>query len=174
SSPTNVAARLQLAGTFAMQGKTDIALKEYADVLQANPNDATAHSRLASLQMRTGNIKDAIAHYRAAIAARPEFADAMNNLAWTLATNPNAEFRDGPEAVSLAERACQLTNYQQAFMIGTLAAAYAEAGRFPDAISTAGKAQELAAKSNDPELAAKNGKLLELYRAGKAYRDDGR
>ncbi len=169
--PGNTAARLQLAGTLAMRGQPDLAVREYSRLIEANPNDAVAHSRLASLLMRTGHPGDAIKQYRAALAANAAFTDALNNLAWTLSTHPQAQYRNGEEAVSLAERACALTSYQQSFMVGTLAAAYAEAGRFSDAVSAAEKAQALAVKENDGELAAKNAQLIELYRAGKPYRE---
>ncbi len=171
SEPGNNAVRLQLAGIYVMESKNDLALKEYTEALQTDPKDVVAHCRLATLLSSTGNTAGAIQHYRTAIAIRPATTEALNNLAWTLATNPNAAFRNGAEAVSLAERACRLTDYREAVMMGTLAAAYAEAGRFSDAATTAEKAQDLARKSNDTELAAKNGKLIELYRTEKPYRD---
>ena len=91
----------------------------------------------------------------------------LNNLAWALATSPEAEFRDGTQAVQLAERACELTHYGQPLFIGTLAAAYAEAGRFPEAVTTAEKVEQLATTAGLTDVAAKNRQLLELYRAGK-------
>jgi tetratricopeptide (TPR) repeat protein len=81
------------------------------------------------------------------------------------------KLRDGQQAVELAERACRLTEYKQAYMVGTLAAAYAEAGRFPEAVAAAEKAKALAEKVNDQEVAAMNLKLLALYRLGQPYRD---
>src|ERR1035441_7801006 len=62
--------------------------------------------------------------------------------AWSRAAHPQAEFRDGAEAVRLAERACQVTTNKEPMMIGTLATAYAEAGRFEEAVATASKAQQ--------------------------------
>ena len=56
-------------------------------------------------------------------------------------------------------------------MVGTLAAAYAEAGRFTDAVATASKAAELAAAAGETQFAGINQKLLDLFRAGKPYRD---
>ena len=88
---------------------------------------------------------------RSRIIARPSrsirtIAEALNNLAWVLATSPKAELRNGAEAVRLAERACELTHYGEPLFIGTLAAAYAEAGRFPEAVTTAEKAEQLATR----------------------------
>lgn len=169
--PTNAAARLQLAGVLVTQGKLDPALGEYSEVLRASPRDATAHYRMALALAQQQDTRRAIEHYRAALAARPGFVDALNNLAWTLATHPDPQFRNGVEAVLLAERACRLTDHRQALMVGTLAAAYAEAGRFPEAVAAAERAKALAEKANDQDAAATNARLLELYRSSQPYRD---
>jgi hypothetical protein len=71
----------------------------------------------------------------------------------------------------LAERACKLTGYKEGIFVGTLAAAYAEAGRFQDAVSSAEKAHSLALAAGQKEIAQKNQELLELYRAGRAYHE---
>jgi peptidoglycan/LPS O-acetylase OafA/YrhL len=86
-----------------------------------------------------------------------------NNLAWSLATSPEETNRNGALAVKLAEDACQRTQYRKTIMVGTLAAAYAEAGRFEEAISTAQKACVLASQSGDQKLLKKNQELLGLY-----------
>jgi hypothetical protein len=97
--------------------------------------------------------------------------DALNNRAWSFATSEEAGLRNGTLAVQLAERACELTHYNESIYIGTLAAAYAEAGRFDDAISTAQKACALASESGQQELLKRNQELLELYRAHQPYRE---
>jgi hypothetical protein len=97
--------------------------------------------------------------------------ETLNNLAWTFATSPDAKVRNGKRAVELAERACTFTDFKQTIFVGTLAAAYAEAGRFDDAISTAEKACALAEKSGEQNLLQKNQELLELYRAHQPYHE---
>jgi tetratricopeptide (TPR) repeat protein len=96
----------------------------------------------------------------------PDLLPALNNLAWIRATDFNKEFRDGAEAVNLAERCCKLTNYQLNGTLDTLAAAYAEVGRFDDAIRWLTKALELADDAGKQELS----KQLDSYRAGKPLR----
>jgi peptidoglycan/LPS O-acetylase OafA/YrhL len=96
---------------------------------------------------------------------------ACNNLAWLLATSPEATHRNGPLAVRLAEHACARTHYQQTIMVGTLAAAYAEMGRFDEAIFTAQLACELASKNGETNLLQKNRELLVLYQNHQPYRD---
>ena len=77
-----------------------------------------------------GRTREAVAQYQEALRLNPDLAGALNNLAWVLATCPDDQLRNGAEAVRLAERACELTHYREPLFIGTLAAAYAEAGRF--------------------------------------------
>jgi Flp pilus assembly protein TadD len=79
--------------------------------------------------------------------------------------------RNGAEAVRLAERACELTQHRAPVLLGTLAAAYAEAGRFQEATETAEKARALALSVGQKQVAETNAKLLDLYRAGKPYRE---
>jgi tetratricopeptide (TPR) repeat protein len=100
----------------------------------------------------------------------PEPAE-NNNLAWSFATNPDATKRNGELAVKLAEDACQRTHYQQTIMVGTLAAAYAETGRFDEAISAAQKACELAEKNGETNLLQRNQELLELYQNHQPYHE---
>ncbi len=102
----------------------------------------------------------------------PHSKEAMlNNLAWTFAISPDADFRSGAFAVKLAKRACELTHYRDADIISTLAAAYAEAGRFDDAISTGQKACALASKLGELELLKVNQALVVLYQTHQPYHE---
>lgn len=91
------------------------------------------------------------------------------NLAWSLATSPDAAKRNGALAVKLAEDACQRTQYREPVMVGTLAAAYAEAGRFKDAISTMQKASTLASQLGDQKLLKKCQEMLALFLKHQPY-----
>jgi hypothetical protein len=97
--------------------------------------------------------------------------DVLNNLAWLLATSPDAHIRDGVQAVKYAKHACELTHYDVTLLIGTLAASYAEAGQYDDAIGAAQKACALAKAAGEQTLLEKNQKLLALYRAHKPYHE---
>ena len=94
--------------------------------------------------------------------AEPEV---LNNLAWRLAADPNPKMRDGTQAVRLALGACERTHFEKAICIGTLAAAYAQAGKFDDAVAAAQRACELAAKNGETDLLQKNQELLKRYRS---------
>jgi tetratricopeptide (TPR) repeat protein len=132
---------------------------------------AEARAQVASAWAAQGKFPAAIQAYRAALALQPQSPDLLNNLAWLLATCPAANLRDGAEAVRLAELACNLTRFRRTVMVGTLAAAYAEAGRFTEAVTTAQQACALAAESQDEALASKNQELLEFYRQGRPYHE---
>jgi peptidoglycan/LPS O-acetylase OafA/YrhL len=97
--------------------------------------------------------------------------EAGNNLAWSLATNPDADKRNGIRAIDLAEDACQQTQYKKTAMVGTLAAAYAEAGRFDEAIATAQKAIVMATENGETNLLQRNQELLKLYQNHLPYHE---
>ena len=138
--------------------------------MRKNPRDASAYFSLAALNL-SPDTAHAIDQYREGLRLKPDHPDALNNLAWIRAAHPNPAFRNGPEAVQLAQQACELTRFQRPMLVGTLAAAYAEAGRFDEAIATAQKARDLALASGQNDLAGQNQKLLELYQAHQPYHD---
>jgi hypothetical protein len=100
-----------------------------------------------------------------------KYVIACNNSAWSLATNPDASKRNGILAVKMGEDACENTKYHVTLFVGTLAAAYAEAGRFDRAISTAQIACQLAEKNGETNLLQSNKELLELYKTHQAYHE---
>jgi Flp pilus assembly protein TadD len=118
-----------------------------------------------------GRTREAVVQYREALRLDPKLTKALNNLAWVLATSSDDELRNGAGAVRLAERACELTHYGKPLYVGTLAAAYAECGRFPEAVTMAEKAEQIATAAGLVAAAAKNRQQLELYRAGKPYHE---
>jgi protein O-mannosyl-transferase len=124
------------------------------------------------LFLRQHRTSEAIVQYRESLRLRSDLPEVLNNLAWILATDPRSEFRDGAEAVRLAEQACLLTENKRALLVGTLAAAYAEAGRFDDAVKAAERARDTAQAAGEQQIAETNRKLCERYHAGKPYRDN--
>jgi len=113
--------------------------------------------------------RSAVARFRTALWLKPEDAALMNELAWTLATCSDPTSRDGAEAARLAQRACALSGGKDARYLGTLDAAYAEAGRFPEAIQAAQKTHEVAAAGGQDELARAAESRLDLYRKQLPY-----
>jgi tetratricopeptide (TPR) repeat protein len=150
--------------------ETAKALTSLYEALKIQPT-AEAHARIAALRTTQGEFHDAVEHYLAALRLKPDSPDALNNLAWLLATCPDGHIRDGTQAVKHAGRACTLTDFKQTIFIGTLAAACAEAGKFDDAISMAQKACALASESGDQNLLKRNQELLALYQKHQPYRE---
>ena len=111
-------------------------------------------------------MEEAISQFQKALAIKPGYVAAQNNLAWVLATSPQASLRNGIKAVGLAERANQLAGGKNPVILATLAAAYAEAGRFPKAIETVQHAMQLAEAQSNTALAEALQSQLKLYQVG--------
>lgn len=166
---------LMRAALLKEEGRTGEALQVFNGLMSHNPgfhlDTPTMNFELAELYSLQGSNRQAVAFYTKALEISPQYTNALNNCAWILATDTDDQVRDGTRAVELAQHACELSEWQQPVFIGTLAAAYAEAGRFDDAVKTAEKARDLAQKQGNDAVAKRNSELLELYRQGKAYRE---
>ena len=170
-SPTIKEAFYRMGVRLVQMGKWAEAKQVYSALLTYLPDDMTGHLGLAVTLSHLGRKTEAIGHLRAVLQQDSDNPDVLNNLAWMLATDSNAGVRDGREAVRLAERACELTHYDVTILVGTLAAAYAETGRFDEAIATAEKACALASAAGDQGLLKKNQELLALYQKHQSYHE---
>jgi len=115
---------------------------------------------------------DAVKAYDAALKAEPDDEMSLNNLSWVLSTSPSDMVRNGQRALELAEKACKLTEYKKAYILSTLAAAYAELGDFEKALEWSKKCIEIA--ENDPEDKERLDDLkkeLESYKKKQPYRE---
>ena len=157
--------------TYEAKGEYDQAIRDYSQGIALNPNNADSHERMILALIRQGRAKEAVSHYRQAVGLLDNQPLVLNNLAWILATHPDAEVRDGAEAVRLAERACELTQYKLPAMLDTLATAYAETGQFDQAVKTAQKAIQLAQAAGKETLAKDIQGRLDLYEAKRPYRE---
>lgn len=161
-----------LAVALAQNNQIDQAIFHFNRAIMLRPNYAKAHSDLAVALLRKGDVKSALEHLRESIRLRPNLWVAVNNLAWVLATHENPQARNPAEAVELAERACKITHYERPETLDTLAAAYAAAGRFDEAVKIAEKAVELAVLSEDTITRPDDiRRRLRLYRERKPYHE---
>jgi tetratricopeptide (TPR) repeat protein len=172
--PTYAEAHSNLASTLLGLGRSEEAIDHYREALRLNPAYAAAHHNLASCLVGLGRIPEAIEHYQQALQAMPDFPEAWDGLARLLATQAPEAGGNPAQAVQLAERACALTEHQQANFLDTLAMAYAAADRFPEAIAAAEQAIHWAQTTGQAELAGNIQSRLELYRAGRPYRESPR
>jgi protein O-mannosyl-transferase len=166
--PWYLKARLNLTTALAQLGRFDEAIAELEEVLKARAADV--RKNLAAMKALRGRLLDSVAGQRESVRSHPDDVVPLNELAWTLATNPNASVRNGEEAVKLARHANELAGDRQPEVLGTLAAAQAEAGQFPDAVRTAKKALELATAQNKAALADSLRSRIKLYEARKPCR----
>jgi tetratricopeptide (TPR) repeat protein len=170
SAPDQAQARMDLAQVLASKGRGSEAKAELIRLIEAKPAAIQPRLQLSLLLEASGQGADAVQQYREILRVRPDSPIVLNNLGWILATHADASVRNGAEAVRYAERACALVGEREAMFLGTLAAAYAEAGRFEEAARTATRAIATAEQNGQAEVVAANQRLLELYKASKPYR----
>jgi cytochrome c-type biogenesis protein CcmH/NrfG len=171
SKPAFPDPHVTLAKAFTEEGRLDEARVHLEIALRLDPNSAEAHQNLGEIMQRQGHVREAIPEYQATLKLKPEWDEVLNNLAWLLATHPNSDIRNGPEAVHLAERACVLTGHTNLWFMHTLAAAYAENGAFPQAVAAAEQARLLAVVAGQTSLVSNAVTRLQLYQAGHPYRE---
>ena len=168
-NPKDPLAHVDLGGILLETGDMEQALRHFRRALELDPRLLEARLLAARSLAARQDFAACLAELNQAAQMAPDHPLVAGELAWLLATCPQGQFRDGPRALALAERACQATGFQQAESIAALAAACAEMGRFPEAVAAASKALALARQS-DPVLARSIQRQLQQYEEGKAYR----
>ena len=159
-----------LGHALLRRGQLDAAISELRKAVELDPSYANAHNNLANALLSQGKPREALEHYEAALKLRPNNADFANNLAALLATSREDSIRDGQRAVTLARQAEALSRVEDPGYIATLAAAYAETGRFSEAIAEVQRALELAKSRYNPNLTSELNQQLELYQVHKPLR----
>ncbi len=152
---------------YGKQQKMREALADFEQVLSLAPTSSVGYHVIASLLSTVGGMESA---YGFTPPVPSHVSLAMGNLAWVLATHPDAEVRNAKKAVLYAELASSVAMDQSARLYDVLAASYAEAGRFSDAVNAAQKAVELANEEDKASLAREIQDRLRGYEAGNAYR----
>ncbi len=167
----SIEAMNNLSAIFFRAGRLDEATHWLRRALDTKPDYQSARRNLALVEAEREKLRKALAARREAIRAKPDDATLLNATAWMLATNPNASVRNGTQAVELARRAVQLTESKEPVILGTLAAAYAEAGRFPEAVETARQAQSIASQQKLHALADLWQSRIRLFEAKSPFRE---
>jgi protein O-mannosyl-transferase len=164
--PDFVPAHVNFGGLLLQRGKVDEAIAHFQKALEIKPDLAPAHDNLGNALLQKGRASEAITHFQKALQINPANPTTQNNLAWLLATCPQASLRNGDKAVELARQANELSGGKNPAFLGTLAAAFAEAGRFGDAVPAAQKAMALARATGQQGLAEQLDRELKQYEAG--------
>ena len=169
--PENAPAHDNLAKALLQKGQVAEAMVHYRKFLELEPENVEARNTLGTALIQQGKLGEAIGQWQDALAIQPENGNAASNLAWVFATCPEDSIRDGRHAVDLAEKALRISGGKIPMIYKVLAAAYAENGRFADAIQTAQRGAELATNQGNHALAAELESSIALYQSGRPLRD---
>jgi tetratricopeptide (TPR) repeat protein len=173
-APCNALAEFHIGSELGAQGQFNRAKAHFEAAVEADPTFAQPYFSLGLILDAQGKPEQAVTNFLQVIKLWPDWPSGYNQLAWLRATHPRADMRGGGEAVRLAERACELAGDKAAHFFPTLAAAYAEAGRFAEATRTAERAHALALAAGDKETAQAAEAQLAFYRQQRPFRDPQR
>jgi tetratricopeptide (TPR) repeat protein len=171
AQPDHFLARYSLGHALLEKGELDGAIQVCRSALLLRDSDADCHTTLAIALEEKGNPADAIRHYQKALDLSPQSIPTLTNLAWLLSTSQDASLRNGPKAIELARQADRLTGGANTLVLRTLAAAYAEAGEFANAIRTARSAMQLTRMHGEDSLTTDLDQQIRLYQLGMPYRE---
>jgi protein O-mannosyl-transferase len=166
----NFFAHASLADLLMRRNRVAEAIGHSEEALRIRPGDADAENNLGLALLQTGDVQRAAAHLEKALAIDPGHMNAEVNLAWVLATAPNESTRNGARAVQLAEHVARRAGHPNAIVLRTLAVAYAETGRFSEAIETAQQAIEIAKATGNDGLAADLERNIAAYHLNQPIR----
>ena len=169
--PENAPAHDNLAKALLKKGQVSEAMVHYRKFLELEPANVEAHNTLGTALIQQRRVREAIDQWQEALATQPENGNAASNLAWVFATCPEDSIRNGTRAAELGERAFRISGGKIPMIYKVLAAAYAENGRFAEAVETAQRGAQLATGQGNPALAAELENNIALYQSGRPLRD---
>jgi tetratricopeptide (TPR) repeat protein len=167
--PKDASAYVKRGQAYRDKGDYAKAIADYNEAIRLHPKNASVYLWRAGAFGLKGDYDKAIADYNEAIRLDPTFDSAYSGLARLLAVGPDANVRNGTKAVEYAKKACELTEWKTPRDFDTLAAAYAEAGDFDNAVKWETKYLE----SNPPKDASERARQrLSLYELKKPYHEE--
>ena len=167
----NSPAHENLAKALLQKGQVADALVHYRKLLDLQPDNMEVHNIVGTVLVQQGRVREGAEEWEKVLSVDADNGNAMSNLAWVFATSPDQSIRNGAKAVQLAEQAVRISGGRIAILFRTLAAAYAENGRFSDAIQTAQRGIQLANSQGNAGLAGELQASIELYREQQPLRD---
>ncbi|MBZ5638468.1 MAG: tetratricopeptide repeat protein [Acidobacteriia bacterium] len=172
--PAFAEAHNNLGSALVAVGRAPDAIGHFEEALRLRPDSPEIHCALGDLLAWAGRTGDAASHYEQAMRLKPDQVRAIDGLAWLLATHDRDRGGDPARAVGLALRERELTGDGDARSLDTLAAAYAAAGRFQEAVATAQRAVSLASTAGQDQMANIIETRLGFYRDHRAFREAAR
>ena len=169
--PQHAGAQNNLTLALLQKGEVQGAIDHGRKALQIQPDNPELHNNLAVALLRDGQLAAAVAEWRETVRLHPDKVSVTITLAWILSTAPEPSIRDGTRALDLAQRASQTSGGRNLLISRVLAAAYAENGRFPEAIQVVQEAEQRAEASGQSASASLLRGDLELYQQGVPLRD---
>jgi tetratricopeptide (TPR) repeat protein len=167
--PADVERALQLAMIYNAAKRPRKAIEVYDEVLKDNQGNWSAHYGRADALLAIGKHVEAVADYEVALKEQPNNSGILNNLAWVLATSPMDNVRNGKRSIELGTKACEVTEYKRPHILSTLAAGYAEAGDWENAVKWSNKALEIC--EDDDENKPQLEKELQSFKDKKPWRE---
>ncbi len=167
NDPRNVDYKLQVAAYYNADDRPRKAIKLLTEIVEEDKANWRALRSRGDALLSIGKHEEAIQDFNRALELNPEESGLLNNLAWVLATSPEDKLRNGQRAIELATKACDLTQYEEAHILSTLASGYAEVGNFEMAIKWSSKAVEL----GEGEMKEQLQKELDSYKESKPWRE---
>jgi tetratricopeptide (TPR) repeat protein len=166
-APDNAELLAQLGILHSAERKPQRAIERFTQALEVDKSMFPALRGRADAYLGIGKQAEAIADYEVALKLKPKDPGVLNNLAWVLATSPDDKLRDGKRSIELATEGCKVTDYKQAHILSTLAAAYAETGDWDKALEWSKKAVE----TGDESVLDQLKKELASYQEKKPWRE---
>ena len=168
--PDYAQAHNNLGALLQLDGQPDAALEHYRRAAAIRPDNVEARANLGQLLSIRGRAAEAAAQFIEALALRGDNVQALGGLAWIRATASEPSLRNAAEAVRLAERAAEATGHQDVTVIDALAAAYAAAGWYEEAVRVGRTGLELSTSAGQLAVAAQFRQRIELYQKGQPLR----
>jgi len=172
-NPKDYQAYYNRGSAYGIKGEYDKTIADFNQAISLNPKDDQAYYNRGSAYGNKGEYDKAIADFNQAIKNTPQFSSEVaipyNSMSWLLATCPDDKYRDGNKAVEFAKKATEFEPKKVAYW-STLAVAYAEAGKFEDAVKTQEKAIKML-NEKDKDAITRYTERLNFYKARKPWRE---
>ncbi len=169
--PNNAEVHGTLAEALMRKGQTHEAMSHWERAVALQPEDVQAHDKLGALLVQERRLGEGTAQWRESLKYDHDDANALSNLAWVLATAPEASARNGVQAVEFARRASHMAGDANPLILRTLGAAYAENGDFSSAIDAASRGAQYAVEQHQSALANELRQNIALYNERTPLRD---